>query len=301
MKFWSRVLASVLVACWVCATPTFATDVDGPDDCQRAHEDFGDAPECIPAYPSGLVGLFPTCLLACPPISTQTGPCPPISTPPGPTGFVRHIQPLGGYWLGCYPALGIVGIDNEPDGKTNFGGVGTSACAPIPTDCVEPAFGMFFDQDECYLDGSDAGVTTPPGLTICSPATVVFTTTSCVQRQVFLNICVDYNQDGDWNDSFTCPPGCVYEWSVVNAPIVLAPGCMTLTSPFLPVGPIPGPGWMRISLTDAPVPPDYPWNGSAGVPDQSFQGGETEDYPVTIGDVTRTDSPTWGRVKTLYR
>src|SRR6267143_1314573 len=42
-------------------TPAPATDVDGPDDCQRVIHDMGDAPEAIPCYPGGVIGKFPTC------------------------------------------------------------------------------------------------------------------------------------------------------------------------------------------------------------------------------------------------
>src|SRR5262249_54324793 len=34
--------------------------------------------------------------------------------------------------------------------------------------------------------------------------------------------------------------------------------------------------------SDNPAPPDFPWNGSASMPQQALQGGETEDYPVAI-------------------
>src|SRR5205823_4970223 len=122
----------------------------------------------------------------------------PISTPPGPTGFVHHLQAAGSpgnYWLGCYVnAIGPLGIDSEPDGKVNTPPSGISAChAGLPTDCVEPAFpGMAFDQDECYTDGSDAGVTAPPSLSICSSSSVRYFTSNCgQQRQVFLNLLVD--------------------------------------------------------------------------------------------------------------
>ena len=41
--------------------PALATDVDGPNDCNRTPVDFGDAPESVPAYPA-VPGCFPTCL-----------------------------------------------------------------------------------------------------------------------------------------------------------------------------------------------------------------------------------------------
>jgi hypothetical protein len=291
----------LLLAVTLAVAPAWATDVDGPGDCVRQIQEFGDAPEGILAYPA-VIGAFPTCL-APGPVATQVLACPPPVPvpPPGPAGYVLHVQ-FGmppNYWLGCYP--GPMGIDTEPDGKTNTPAIGMSACSEIPTDCVEPAFGLTFDQDECFGDGSDTGVL-PPTFVACSPGTVTFITTNCFQqRQVYLNICLDMNTDGDWTDTFLCGPGaCASEWAVVNFPIVLPPGCATLTSPAFLVGPIPGRGWLRVSLSDTPMPPDYPWNGTASIAG-GIRGGETEDYPVFIDDHVGVEPSDWGGVKRLFR
>jgi hypothetical protein len=285
-----------------------ATDVDGADDCARAHEDFGDAPECIPAYPSGVIGNFPTCLAACTPGGTADAGCLPGLIPQAatPAGFVRHIQQPDGYWLSCYPTPLPTGIDNETDGKVNVSpiatGLGISACSQITTDCVEPAFGsMFFDQDECYADGSDAGVVSPPMLNACQMGNLVFNTMSCQPRQAFLNICVDFNQDGDWLDDVQCDQGCAVEWAVRNVIIPVPAGCLSHTSPAFQVGPDVGPSWLRITITDEPVPPDFPINGSASLPGQSFNGGETEDYPAVVSSAVGVGPSTWGGVKRAYR
>jgi hypothetical protein len=306
MKIAYRILLLTLAAGLLTLPPkVMATDVDGPDDCQKAHEDWGDAPEHVLAYP-GVMGHFPTCLAPSAP-GTQQLACPPISTPPGPTGYVRHIQGPGGYWLGCYSTPGgFMGIDTDPDGKANSPAVGFSACAPgSKTDCVENAFGLTFDQDECYGDGSDAGLLAPPVLTPCAPASVTFNAFTCAApRQVFLNILVDMNEDGDWNDNFVCPSGvCAYEWGVKNALVVLPPGCTPITSPSFMVAPrsANGRGWMRITLTDFPVSDDFPWAGSAGTAQAAFQGGETEDYPVAIQFTTGSRPGSWGQLKRIYR
>jgi hypothetical protein len=63
-------------------------------DCDIAHEDRGDAPECIPAYPSGVIGHFPTCTSALCGAGGQELVCPAISSPPGAgAGFVLHLTP----------------------------------------------------------------------------------------------------------------------------------------------------------------------------------------------------------------
>jgi hypothetical protein len=162
---------------------------------------------------------------------------------------------------------------------------------------------MTFDQDECFGDGSDAGLLLEPVLTICTSTTIKFSTANCgLNRQVFLNVLLDMNQDGDWNDNFQCPSGaCAYEWAVKNAVLPIGPGCEVHTSPGFLVGPRNGFSWMRISISDTPMPDDFPWNGTAGLPGGVVAGGETEDYPVQISTPTGVGDGTWGRVKVLYR
>ena len=278
--------AATTVALLLVPFAALATDVDGPD-CNQQRTDYGDAPEGVQAYP-GVAGCFPTCLFAGP-AGTQTIACAPNSTPPGATGFVRHVTVAtqNAYWLGCAPAgTPPLGIDGEGNGKTNDTGAGFSACAtPIGIDCVEAAFGLSFGQDECAGD-NDAGLSATPSFSTCAPSSFGFEAYSCatVTRQVVLNVLVDWNQDGDWNDNYQCPGGCAYEWAVKNVVIVLTPGCNLLTTPVFTSGPNNGSGWLRISISDTPVPDDFPWSGSAGIAGQSLQGGETEDYPVRIGD-----------------
>ena len=283
--------------------PLPATDVDGPNDCTRNTRDWGDAPEGSAAYP-GVIGHFPTCA-AFTAAGNQTSDCPPISTPPGQTGYVTNINGTDGYWLGCAPTGGLpLGIDSEADGKVNSTGGPISFCSQtLAVDCVEPAFGMNFGQDECY-GSNDAGIANPITFACCANAIVTFTATNCgPTRTCFLNILVDWNEDGDWNDNFRCGQtgACAYEWAVKNAPITLPTGCRSLASPSFLAGPRAGRGWMRITLCNDPVSDDFPWAGSALPAGGVLQGGETEDYPVVIATPTPTGGSTWGRLKVLYR
>jgi len=280
-----RIGLALLLALAVPA-PGRATDIDGPDDCQRTPVDFGDAPEGVLAYP-GVMGHFPTCSTPGAP-GTLNLVCSPGGPAPGATGFVRHahLATSSQYWLGCgLPGLPPMGIDGEADGKTNDNGAPMSACSPVVgVDCTETAFGMTFGQDECY-GSNDACLAAPVTFTTCTLSGLSFPAYFCGpgERQVVLNILVDWNHDGDWNDEVQCPAGgCVREWVVQNMPILLQAGCNTINVPAFMAGATPGPAWMRITIDDNPVTLDFPWNGSAGVAGQSLLNGETEDYPVTV-------------------
>ena len=281
-----RPICLALLLALAIPAPGGATDVDGPNDCQRLPIDFGDAPEGVMAYP-GVPGRFPTCVAAAPPGDRDVI-CSPGGIPIGPTGFVlnRHFAGGGQYWLGCpLPGIPPMGIDQELDGKMNDTGAPGSACAPtIGVDCTETAFGMTFGQDECF-GGNDAGLAADPGFQTCTSTTLTFGAFFCGpgERQVLLNVLVDWNHDGDWNDEVQCGAGgCTQEWVVQNHPIVLVTGCNTITTPPFMPGPDPGPAWLRISISDGAAPPDFSWNGSAGIAGQVLVNGETEDYPVSV-------------------
>lgn len=286
---------SLWLLCSLLSLPpaALATDVDGPDDCPASPEDWGDAPEGIPAY-TGVLACFPTCSAAGP-VGTRTFACPPLGTAPGPAGFVKHVHVPGEhpYWLGCFAGGG--GIDSDPDGKVNANGSPASDCSGGGVDCFETAFGLTFGQDECH-GSNDAGLAAAVSFTACAPASVTFDVTNCdpdQSRDVFLNVLVDWNQDGDWNDNFQCPgqPGCAEEWAVKNVAITLGPGCSSITTPAFLAGPAAGDGWMRITISDGPVNDDFPWAGVATDPTQELRNGETEDYPVTIANPTGSVCP----------
>jgi len=288
--------------------------LDAASPCADTLEDWGDAPEYFFAYPGGPFSNFPTCGGVFGAGTQELSPgCGVRSTPPVNGRYVRHVTLPGmpHFWLGCWPGpTGPGGIDSEADGKMN-GGVIFSACDnSISGDCIESAFSppRTFDQDECFSDVVDHGVPGPLVFTTCTMTTILFDLYSCAPVQGYLNILVDWNKDTDWNDVLACAdpgapgPGCAYEWAVKNAPFTSPGGCTPMVSPPFLTGPNAVPAWLRITVTLEPVSDNFPWEGSFIAPGfDSFQGGETEDYPVTIEPPVPTERGTWGKMKATYR
>jgi hypothetical protein len=290
---WRRAIARWWILGWIAAmapAPAHArVQATGAVPCTLSYHDAGDAPEGFPPYPGVAVGRFPTC-------SADTGPgtqeidCGmPVSSAPGPTGQALHLAGFDfapPFWLGCGaspPALG--GIDSEMEGKSGPGG-GGNACGGGAVDCTElTPWGMSFGQDECLGD-LDAGVSGPIEFEVCTTTRLRFRATLCELDSLpaYLNVLVDWNQDGDWNDNLSCGTGapCAPEWVVRTARITVTRGCSEHESPQFVVGPGAGPGWMRVTLTGDPVHSGFPWAGSNGTVNGIFRSGETEDHPVVI-------------------
>jgi plastocyanin len=100
----------------------------------------------------------------------------------------------------------------------------------------------------------------------------------------YVNVWLDGNHDGDWEDTLNCDGITAYEHIVVDQAITInAPGTINLA---LPTGNIPVPVngqnedmWLRISLSDRPS--EKVGGGPVGDgrgPAAGFQLGETEDY-----------------------
>lgn len=275
--------------------------------------DFGDAPECVPAYPNNTVGKFPTCLESLCLPGTQEAECGAISTLPGPTGFIRHLPSAIGqnYWLGCHGSeTSPAGLDLEPDGRMNS--PGNDGCGAV-VNCTEDAgqawnTSMLFGQDECRFDGEDTGmhghVYYASNCTIES--SVIFEIHNAgAPANVYLNVLLDMNMDGDWNDSITIC-GCNREWAVKNVPLLLPSGCSQQVSPPFQAAqfdydPYPYPTWVRVTVTDEAVDDDFPWRGSQGRADSAYHGGETEDFPAAILEADPVIPSTWGELKLRYR
>ncbi|MBN1338860.1 MAG: hypothetical protein JXA03_06015 [Bacteroidales bacterium] len=231
--------------------------IDGPDVF-----DFGDAPEGAPAYAGlGVVGQFPTCIGV------------------GPSGYVQHSP--GGAFFGLM-------ADQEPDGNAGL--------------CPSFTPGLY-NQDECYGDG-DAGLMVPASYTIigppgaetvvlcpgsppmplgmvCSPALwgpnidIHLQNISINQAICYVNVLIDWNQDGVWGGTYSCGPGMPIapEHALVNFPVpngFIGPLSALMPPPIM-VGPNAGYVWARFAISEQQVPQN--WDGS-GI----FDNGETEDY-----------------------
>ena len=122
----------------------------------------------------------------------------------------------------------------------------------------------------------DDGLLTPT-ITTGNPAqTVTFEVTELTGSPTLIaNILIDLNIDGDWADAG--------EHVVANQPIAIVGGeGMVVSNPFSTVGAIPGPTWMRITLTRSPINPG--WDGTMTGYAQMipFECGETEDWEIYI-------------------
>lgn len=240
--------------------------------------EWGDAPEGSIAYPStGVIGAFPTCQNT------------------GPAMWIWH-SPL------CWAFFGP-GFDFETEGNAGL-------CGQFPP----------YDADECFAD-NDAGLIVPPAYTIipggsglqvvpCQVPGVLGNTctmaawgpnvdiliTNGMPVQGFLNVVMDFEQNGAWGGRPNCPGATAPEHVLVNWPVPVGfagPASALGPPPFL-VGPNDGYIWTRFSITEQPVSMD--WDGSG-----LFEDGETEDYLLEVLDSTAAERMDWGTIKALYR
>lgn len=228
--------------------------------------EYGDAPEGAKAvaYPSGVTGSFPTCWSA------------------GPAGWIQHNN--FGAFFG--PAF-----DFEADGDAGL-------CPP--PGCFPP-----YDQDECFQD-QDAGLLLPEPFTMDVAANAIPCPNSrgtplgatCQlavwgvdvdievhnhmpsQTLGFVNLLIDWDQDGRWGGSSLCPgtvPLPAPEHVLVDFPVPnpFDGPLSALQPPPFRIGPNAGFVWARFSITERPVGAD--WHGEG-----NFEDGETEDYLLLI-------------------
>ncbi|HNS17896.1 MAG TPA: dockerin type I repeat-containing protein [Bacteroidales bacterium] len=231
--------------------------------------DFGDAPEGAYAYvpsgvfPNGVMGQFPTC------------------TGVGPATWIQHTTSLAYF----------ASFDTEPDGNAGL--------------C--PGF-VPYDQDECK-GGGDAGLIVPGAFinTLVTVNPLLYIVYPCVMNDnvplgipcstaawgtsiditvqnfrpasAYVNVLIDWDQNGSWGGSSPCPLNQATEHVLVNfsVPSGYSGPLSGLQPPSFTIGPNPSWVWARFSITDQPVGTN--WDGSG-----SFEDGETEDYLFIISN-----------------
>jgi hypothetical protein len=143
-------------------------------------------------------------------------------------------------------------------------------------------------------DGGDDAVELPLSLPNCGWAAIDYEVTVVAPGvNLWVNVWLDFNRDGDWDDTLDCPGGSAREWAVRNQFLFDLPaGLSQITTPaFLSSHPTNAAEqiWMRITLSERPWTggsnPGQPGNAGSG-PVEKYQIGETEDYyfiPRTTG------------------
>jgi FlgD Ig-like domain/GEVED domain len=242
--------------------------------------EYGDAPEGVPAYPSGVLGQFPTCL--------GVG---------APGSYVRHGQ---SNLVGFGPT-----VDWETDGNANV-------CPAPPYDqdeCNGSAgdAGILFPMPITLTPAATPTVcangNAGPDLTGC------FTAKWGVDIDIYLHnsspnyrlvsVLADWDGDGKWTTAVTPCPGSAspaHEQVLLNwtVPAGYTGSLSGLAPPDFRIGDPPeNMCWMRFTLHDLPVPAN--WDGSG-----TFSDGETEDYLFRISEPP-VDAPELGESSTIRR
>jgi hypothetical protein len=105
---------------------------------------------------------------------------------------------------------------------------------------------------------------------------------------LYINVLIDWNQDGRWAGASVCTTASVPEHVLVNHLVGSGfSGPLSLTvPPTFQIGPDTGYVWARFSITDASVP--FDWDGSG-----EFLNGETCDYLLCVqrGKLEYGDAP----------
>jgi len=238
-------------------------------------DELGDAPEKALAYPGlGIQGKFPTCIND------------------GNNKFIRHLGNsvfFGPSW------------DFEIEGNHNL--------------CT-PNFTTPYDNDEGFNDG-DAGLIKPKPYTISGGTVVPLAgsggtlDTACnyaiwgqniditLTGEGFVNVLIDWDQNGAWGGSLDCGGGNIaYEHVLVDFPVNAA--VSTPLSQLMPpntgfqVGTKAGYVWVRFSVTAEPVIGERggsDWDGSG-----TFTGGESEDYLLYVAPTEKIPLSDWAVV-----
>jgi uncharacterized repeat protein (TIGR01451 family) len=217
--------------------------------------DLGDAPDssnhfgvAMTAYPGPVLANYPTVY------DPATG------LPPGP----RHRFPRADAWLG-QRVSGERDADLFPD-------------QDAATNLRPPA-------DIPDRDNFDDGILRPPAVKHCTLTDMEVQVTVAAGAPTmtrYINTWIDWNRDGDWDDTYTlCPGALTSDWVVRDFATFLGPGVHAVTLPvFLPVqlANQPQRHWMRVTLSDGPAVLNANNYADGRGPIPGFKYGETEDY-----------------------
>jgi hypothetical protein len=137
------------------------------------------------------------------------------------------------------------------------------------------------------IDNGDDGIKLPLSLPNCCWTTLDYEVTVVDPNvDLWVNIWIDWNRDGDWDDVVNCAEGPAPEWAVQNQFLFNLPtGLNTITSTaFLPWHPEDIENiWIRITLSEQPWKtgsnPGELGNAGSG-PQEKYLIGETEDYYI---------------------
>ena len=150
----------------------------------------------------------------------------------------------------------------------------------------DPVHNLVPSSNQSDRDFNDDGIVIPLNLPNCRWTTFDYTVTVVDPNvDLWVNVWLDWNRDGDWDDTLGCVRGPVPEWAVQNQLLFNLPtGVNQITTPaILPWHPEDRPEdiWMRITLSEQPWKtgsnPGVVGNAGSG-PQDKYLIGETEDY-----------------------
>jgi hypothetical protein len=203
--------------------------------------DYGDAPDALSSdYPSGIVANFPTRFAS---------------------NGARHLDVTDSAF-GPFKTDGSLSVSAEIDA--------TDPADPDGIQNIDEPLGVS-DRD-AFDDGLLTTYLAPGGTNDISFAVSVAPTAPEMTR--YVNILVDWNQDGVWSGSDV---NGAPEHIIKNMPVDVMPGTTkTFTTDDFIAGLNTNPTWLRMTLTTEPIDLGlYPdgWDGTG-----EFAKGETEDY-----------------------
>jgi len=225
--------------------------------------DLGDAPDSNNSFAIGMQWF---------PGSPFTARFPTVFWSSNPATGPRHANSPTVFFLGNSGAGGRVTCELRADSGADCDG---------PNNIDPPA--NLADQDK----GDDGPVWGTLGaITGCPSKTYTYYVTSLVASTTtaYVNSWYDFNQSGRWGETFICSSNnaTVDEWIVKNQTITLVPGVNVFTTPaFNAVEKPPtnlNPRWVRITLSESPLPTTSPYARQGSGPAQGWKYGETEDY-----------------------